>query len=458
MYETHQFMKDGYGLFTDPYYLSFLPSLIDLVKQAKKAEFYNNPKRHLELQLGLLELIESTDKVVSEGKQEARKSGNNEILKQRKRNKTLAYAFRTVGDGMAWRSNGYTRFVISVLSQARSPGAANDKSGRKREVEWAKNAVLNGGYVMIHDITNTLRVGDLSLYNPVPDITPYLSEVKSNKDLATAKQIQEKLDAKKPITKQEFRLWQAQIMISTRRWYGVQTIAVEDVYPSKLDFLPSAGAIMKQAERKGVYGKYIAPYLYVDAFDFTSLVGKSIEELTEKLDLYKPPDRSDHFVMHSNYDNLDALHKTEVLRAVAPYTIFPFTSSVIAKLISGMMMTRTFLFKEPLKAAFLQLGYELKLDEAILDENYDNSSKKNSVDFLSSEQLFPDDFEDKPWIHIRHIESGFMFPAASLIAIMLHEFFSVEYIVSVAEFARKRAIPGEAGYSYHDIRDSYRWF
>ena len=226
MDETHKLLKEGYRLFADAYYISFLSSLTDLVKQAKKVEFYKNPKRYLELQLGLLQLIENTDKVISEGKQEARKSGDVEIIKQRKRNKTLAYAFRTIGDGMAWRSNGYSRFVIRVLSQGRSPGAANDKSGRKREIEWAKNAALNGGYVMLHDVTNVLRVGDLSLYNPVPDITPYISEVKSKKDLATAKQIQEKLDAiKSEIDSMNQRLKNLESIAereqskTTKKWY-----------------------------------------------------------------------------------------------------------------------------------------------------------------------------------------------------------------------------------------------
>ena len=260
------------------------------------------------------------------------------------------------------------------------------------------------------------------------------------------------------MTKQEFRLWQAQIMISTRQWYGAKTVPVEDVHPVRLDFLPTAGAIMKQAESKGVYGKYASSYLYVDAFDLTKLAGSTIEELAEKLGSYEPPDRSDNCMMVSNYDNLDALHGTEVLRAVAPYTIFPFTSSVIAKLISGMMVTRSFIFTEPLKEAFFKFGYELRLDEKVLDKNHENRDKKSSVNFLSSEQLFPDGFEDAPWIHILHLNSGFMFPVANLIAIMCHEYFSVEYIVSVAEFARSRSTPGVGKYSYHDIRDSYRWF
>lgn len=455
-FDGRNVLKECFTLFGGKYYDSFIPGMTDLVKLARDPQYYKDPAKHFSLQVGLLDTITKMDEVVAQGKQEARKkSDDKDIAIQRKRNRVIALAYRQISDGIAWRSVGYSRFTIRVVSQARSPGSAHGKEiGRKKEMDFAANVVRNNGYVLVHDATNVLRVGDLSALKSIPGI-PYLSEVKNKKGIATPKDIDERLEGGSPTTKQEDRLWQAQIMLSSRKLYVEGgTIPVTEISAKKKDFLVSAGAVLKQAVSKGVYGKMLSSYMYIEAFDVRKNMKDFKDTKSFQLLLDTLPSPSEELLsIHSNYDTIATLMGNEVMRSVPPYTIFPFSAEIVAKLITGQLVFRTKILRKELENEFLKYGYELIINEKALDAA---AQDEDHVAFLSSRILFPDKDPDA-FVHIRHNKSGFMYPMQMFLATIAYEFLSVEYIVSVAEAVRATAKPGEQSAFYPEITDSYRW-
>ena len=455
-FDGRNVLKECFTLFGNEYYDSFIPGMTDLVKLSRDRQYYKSPEKHFALQVGMLDVITKMDKAVAEGKQEARKKNNDkDLILQRRRNRIISLAYRQICDGIAWRSVGYSRFTIRVMSQAPSPGSAHDKeAGRKHEMAYARTVVHNSGFVLIHDATNILRVGDLSALKQIPD-TPYLSEVKAHKGIATPKDIDERLAGGNPTTKQEDRLWQAQVMLSTRRWYMKgSTLPVTKVIVAKKDFLASANAVLKQAVKNGAHGRMLSNYMYMEALDVRKIMKDSgdIASFQRLLDALPTP-KEELLILHTNYDAISILIGNEVMRTVPPYTIFPFSAEITAKVITGQLTFRVMLLKKPFEAELLKFGYELIIDEDALDEA---AEEKNDIAFLSSRLLFPDQ-EPKAFAHIRHIKSGFMYPVHMFLATIAYEFLSVEYIVSAAEAIRATAIPGEKSMFYPEFADNYRW-
>lgn len=455
-FDGRNILKDCFTLFGNSYYDSFIPGITDLIKLSRERQYYRDPTKHFGLQVGMLDVITKMDEAVAQGKKEVRKSNkDDDLVLQRRRNRVIALAYRQISDGIAWRSVGFSRFTIRVVSQAPSPGSAHGKeAGRKHEMTYATNVVRNGGFVLIHDATNILRVGDLSALKKIPDI-PYLSEVKAHKGIATPKDIDERLSGGDPTTKQEDRLWQAQIMLSSRLWHvDGKNVAITKVGVAKKDFLASANSVLKQATKKGVYGRMLSSYMYMEAFDVRKIMKDfadvaSFQHLLDSL----PKPKEKLLSIHSNYDTISTLIGNEVMRSVPPYTIFPFSAEIAAKVITGQLTFRTMILKKELEDEFLKFGYQLIINEAALDKA---AKDEDHTAFLSSRILFPDK-DPEAFVHIRHNKSGFMYPMQMFLATLAYEFLSVEYIVSAAEAVRATTKPGEQGAFYPEFTDNYRW-
>jgi hypothetical protein len=439
-------------LFGTEYYHSFLPGVESIVKLARDRQHYKHPEKHIGVQLGILEAIEGVEEAASKGKKIARDEGDEEFRLQSRRNKFIGKAYRQIADGVAWRTLDFSRFTVRVLSQARSPGAAWGKDvGRNKEKQRALNVVRNGGFVLIHDATNYLRVGDLSSMPELPSNKPYLAEVK-NKELITASSVNKKLKRKMKTDKQEFRLYQAQIMITDRMFYIENDVPVVDISPKLIDYMSSASAVMKKAAKEGIAANLVTPYMFVDAVDIPVLMKD--EGFQAKLEAMARP-KQPTFMQQSNYDYLQLLGAEEVARNVAPYTIFPLPANIVAKLITGEMILTTTLYADPLREEFAKYGWRLDIDENVL-EAYEANTDAEGVAFFSDELLFPGDEDVKEWIFLRH-PNGFVFPCAQLLLQMAHEFTSVQYVVSVAEEVMKHCTPGGTNLLYPDVKDSRRW-
>lgn len=373
---------------------------------------------------------------------------------QSKRNKFLAKAVKEIADGVAWRTLGYSRFKMRILSQGRYSGHTWGKDGQTAELERAIHIVSKGGYVLINDVTNCLRIGDLTLIQPDKRDRCYLVEIKS-KEIVTPGSILKKFDNGKALDKQEKRLIQAQIAIEENKFpASFGKIPVETVDVPLHDVISSVGAVAKKALKKGAAWRMVTPYMRIEAIDLPSLSQR--KDFRDVIDGLGHPDATPLFG-HSNYDHLMVGSTGEVERSSPPYTIFPLPVEVIAKMITGELYVKCDLFVEPLQAAFQALGWELVIDEDAIRQ-YNPPTDQENVAHMSSELLFPKGGDEAlPGLMKLRNPNGFNMYAFELVTQMTREYLTVQHIVAVAQEVMKRATRGEDKYTYPEVNDKRRW-
>ncbi|MGY5014680.1 hypothetical protein ACWCY6_42560 [Streptomyces sp. 900105755] len=91
----------------------------------------------------------------------------------------LSRQLRSVGDALAWRVFGFHRPFILALSRNDSPGPMYGKAGLKAELERFEEVVSEkGSFALLHDLTNCLRIGDITVWDGVNP--PSTEEIKTN--------------------------------------------------------------------------------------------------------------------------------------------------------------------------------------------------------------------------------------------------------------------------------------
>ncbi len=93
---------------------------------------------------------------------------------------------RAVGDALAWRVSGYDRRYVIALSSNDSPGTMAGKSGLRHELGTAVELRNQGSFGLLHDLTNCLRIGDITEFKP--DGSRLLYEIKSSPNAKSGRQ------------------------------------------------------------------------------------------------------------------------------------------------------------------------------------------------------------------------------------------------------------------------------
>lgn len=91
----------------------------------------------------------------------------------------VARQLRSIGDAMAWRAFHYDRRIIVALSRGAQAGPINRKAGLRREREFITTSwARDGRFVLHHDLTSILRIGDVTVFDE--DGGASLYEIKTN--------------------------------------------------------------------------------------------------------------------------------------------------------------------------------------------------------------------------------------------------------------------------------------
>lgn len=85
---------------------------------------------------------------------------------------------RAVGDALAWRVSGHDRRYVIALSSNDSPGPMVGKTGLPHELGATVELRNRGSLGLLHDLTNCLRIGDITEFKP--DGSNLLYEIKSS--------------------------------------------------------------------------------------------------------------------------------------------------------------------------------------------------------------------------------------------------------------------------------------
>lgn len=418
-------LKDSIDIIHDTYYQSFAPSINELLDLSRKPEYQTNKLKLFELQLALHEILSPGEDAVTQAKKLLSEHPDKSIELQRTRNKYLNIAYRQIADSIAWRELGFDRFNARVLAQGRSAGHVVNKDGTTRELNFARDVATNlQRSVLVNDITNCLLVGDITCISESG--MPYLFEIKSHQ-VKSAKTIIDKMGAGQKIDKkQEPRLVIAQTMLFNREYRDGNTkIPVFDITHTASDHLSAVHKILREASNNGIAGELVAPYLYVEAIDLSTLSPESKQHPDQLFD-------GTPIGMMSNYDRLVMLHDKHVPRSHIPYANFPFDTDIITKLIMGTLYVNAYLLEEPLVTEFAKYGWQLRVDKAA-GETKPTISGSDETQFFSDARLFPNSPYQEPNIFVLyHPYDGFKFPVFGHIMTMLTEFTSVEYIATMA--------------------------
>ena len=98
----------------------------------------------------------------------------------------ICHQLRSVGDGLAWRASGYDRRYVIALSSNAATGTMAGNSGLPRELGAAAGMRAAGSFGLLHDLTNCLRIGDITEFRP--DGSKLLYEIKSSPGAKTGPQ------------------------------------------------------------------------------------------------------------------------------------------------------------------------------------------------------------------------------------------------------------------------------
>jgi hypothetical protein len=84
---------------------------------------------------------------------------------ERELSERLGRQYRCIGDALAWRVFGFQRKQIIALSQSDPPGPMANKRGLPAELEALEQARADGKFAILHDLTNCLRIGDVTVFD-----------------------------------------------------------------------------------------------------------------------------------------------------------------------------------------------------------------------------------------------------------------------------------------------------
>ncbi len=398
--------------------------------------FMTDPIAHLECQKAILTILENVEPLITQGRKLAKEKNDESYTEQADKNKLIASSYREIADGFAYRTLGNDRVRLRIIAQSDTPGliatpSEGSKAGRNAELKLAQTVTRNGGFALLHDITNCLLVGDVSILRHIGDM-PYLAEVK-NKKLHTPVSIAKQLSNGQLITDQKSRLLQAQDMLSSEIIQsGATTARVIRFKLPVQHFHYGVQKIINKARNDGFAGKLLAPYLYVDVVDLHKINKAKLKDLQDRSQR-----KNDTLAMpFSNLDNLSIKLGGQAVRGRAPYSVYPYKIDDRVDLITGELYLFAELYIEPLKKALRALGWTLTLD---IPDEYEKMDRR-----FGGRDLFREISHKEHFVKLQHNATGYVvYHGAEFLTRIGHEFLSAETVIAPIEAHRRLVVSGK---------------
>jgi len=433
-------------LVNNSYYESSMEHMLQVMKVSREPDLLKDPLVHLGYQKALVAVLEELEPLITTGRKLAKSDENDvENLKETADiNKMLAGGYREVADGLAWRTLAHNRVRIRILSQSQTPGfiatPQGAKAGRKAELKYADNVAGNNCFVLVHDITSYLLVGDLSMIKTIGEV-PHLADAKSKKLTAPAS-IMRKLDKHAAISKQEGRLLQAQIMLEEDKVISGKEEAPTYHFSSPVvHFHDEVRSMLAEARKTGFAAKEVAGYLVVEVTDI-----KNPKLAFEKMKQGSLLKKGSSALPFSNFDSIAVKLEGKVMRTKPPYSVYPYSDEDVTALITGELYMHAELDIDALKEVFASLGWEMLIDIP------DDIQPASEADIFGGEELFTKMTEDELFIKMTHVESGFVVMLGmDWLSKIGYEMLSAEALLAPLEERRKQVIAGNKsvrGFSY----------
>lgn len=352
------------------YYKTWKPFLLEILKLSRSREIFNSPLRLFELQLNIVETISEIEKKIGIQKKEYNfnKTDPDLIYNQR-----LRQILKDIADGLAWKLLGYNRPAMRILSQNKSPGFLKNHISKEDDV--AMGYVSAGNHVLIHDITNILRVGDLTVFDS--NGNPNIYEVKrSGKKVWTADDYKRVLSKGGDLANQSKKI----LELSESLKSGIISINEENVILGQIDipintYLDKVGNVLNDCQKKGMCSVFIDRLLFIRAY-----------RTDAQIETFDTPFK--HTKYRYDFSSIETLYPEhgEIYRNKIPYSSFPFSDDIVLQLLSGEIILESNINLIKLSKKFNKNGWKVKNVSDKLIKDYLDNKHKN---FYGESKLFP---------------------------------------------------------------------
>lgn len=256
-------------------------------------------------------------------------------------------ALREIIDGIAWRYLNYNRPILYILAD-KQPNDITlfDEGFQKSIYEFADLFLTPGDLVLLNDISNFLRMGDLTVIKG--DGTIEFVEVKSSRQRRGAR-----------ISRQKKRMKETVEFFNTGiRDYDGKNLVIEDSNVKQKNYLKQLKDSVKRAKNKGQDAILIGNHLIIEVIDFSK--AKDAKQTNKYLKSRHKADREKWA------DNKDFIFRTffierfEYARNYAPLPIYPFDDEVIADILMGKVWIKFLLNVHEVVRYLEKSGWELR--------------------------------------------------------------------------------------------------
>lgn len=393
------------------YYAEWKPIFLRYLRVSRSLKTMHSPIRSISVQLAILQTLFEVEQVIEKQIKEKGmgKSDCNVVYNQR-----LRHILKDIADGLAWRLLDFNRPLMRLLSQNKAPG--HIKTPTSQEDDIATRFVSVGGHVLIHDITNILRIGDLTLIDP----TGYPSVVeikKSGKQILDANEYKRRVLKGGDLSSQAQRIVEVDNAIQdglVKRGDSTVNLALFDTCIDS--YLPEIKDILSTCNKFGYSERFIDKLLYVRAYRLDS----GHKPL--------PLKQTDHLHWFSSQDCL-ILKNGEVFRNKIPYSAYPFSDEMVLQLISGEVILESYLNLVALKKRFEKSGWKVKNNKSI--EQISEQFKILKTHAYKGNGLFPVEVDNSIFTLWKN---GFNFAVpVEMTLLITADFFKPEVIIETAE-------------------------
>ncbi|WP_425800798.1 hypothetical protein ACHOLT_11670 [Desulfitobacterium sp. Sab5] len=328
------------------YYADWKPTLLRFLRASRSAKTKKSPIRSLALQLAILQTLFKIEQVIENQTKEqkmAKKDGN-VIYNQR-----LRHILKDIADGLAWRLLGFNRPLMRLLSQNKAPGHIKTSTSKEDDIA---TRFVSGGHVLIHDITNILRIGDLTLIDPsgYPNV---LEIKKSGKQILDAQEYKRRVFKGGDLSSQAQRIVEVDEAIKN----GLVNLGTSKANLSLFDisidsYLSDIEEVLNICNQQGYSERFIDKILFVRAY---------------RLDSEPKPfplKQTGHLHWFWSHDCF-ILDDGEVFRNRIPYSAYPFSDEMVLQLLSGEIVLESYLNIVALKKKLQKYGWKIKNNRSI---------------------------------------------------------------------------------------------
>lgn len=361
------------------------------ISRKRKENKFSMFKLQLQLIMDIIDcvkLIDQYNTILSEKRKEKEAGNTSEEIEEEidglereiRANDLVIAALRDVADGIVWRLFNYNRAILYLLADKQASGPLRPDSGFLHNLYELTDVFLNEDSIaVLNDITNFLRVGDVTTVNSDGSIE--LIEVKGTRRKRGGR-----------ISRQKEKMEEIVNFVNTGvAEYDGKSFKIIDSNTRLRNHLGILRNVIPKTKSRGYNSELIGNYLIIECADFRKIQNadslitylesrhKGVKDQWEK--------NNDFLIDHW------AIEKVQGSKNLAPYSVFPFSEEICTDILCGRMMIHYIINYTEIYRIFEKHGWHV-VDT--LFQKIENLTKLKGVDAIRRE-----DFVNEPFVTVK---------------------------------------------------------